>query len=85
MPHQRSKSHNPFQDQNTSDADTKFRIGEAIKMSPLGADRCPGLAHKTGRVIGLTKYANSVVIIFNGNKTGTAIHIDYIEALNPTG
>jgi hypothetical protein len=82
MPRQRSKSHNAFQDQNTSDADTKFRIGEPIKMSPLGADRCPGLSHKTGRVIGFTKYKSSVAVIFDGNKTPTAIHVDYIEAIN---
>jgi len=82
MPRQRSKSPNALQDQITTDAKSGFRIGQRIKMSPLGAARCPGHAHKTGRINGFTKYKSSVAVIFDGNKTPTAIHVDYIEAIN---
>jgi hypothetical protein len=61
--------------------DSKFRIGQRIKMSPLGAARCPRLRHKTGNVIGFTKYKSRVAIIFDGNKAPIAIHINYIEAI----
>jgi len=79
MPRQHSKS---LHDQSETDAQTEFRIGERIKMSPLGAARCPGLARKTGKVFGFTRYKSSVTVIFDGNKSSTSIHIDYIEPIN---
>jgi hypothetical protein len=81
MPLPRSKSHKALQDRITTYADSKFRIGQRIKMSPLGAARCPRLRHKTGNVIGFTKYKSRVAIIFDGNKAPIAIHINYIEAI----
>jgi hypothetical protein len=80
MPLQRSKPE-PRQNQIASDA-TEFGIGERIKMSPLGAARCPRLAHKIGTAIGFTYYKRSVAVIFDGNKTSTSIHIDYIEPMD---
>jgi hypothetical protein len=77
MPRQSSKS---LHNQSVTDAQTEFRIGERIKMSPLGAAR--SLARKAGKVFGFTRYQSRVTVIFDGNKSSTAIHIDYIEPIN---
>jgi hypothetical protein len=79
MPRPSSKS---FHNQSITDAQTEFRIGERIKMSPLGAARSPRLARKAGKVFGFTRYQSRVTVIFDGNKSSTAIHIDYIEPIN---
>jgi hypothetical protein len=81
MQRQHAKSRS-FQDRIPTAAQTEFRIGERIKMSPLGAARCPRLARKTGKVFGFTQYKNSVTVIFDGNKSSTSIHTAYIEPIN---
>jgi hypothetical protein len=60
----------------------RFRIGQSIRMSTLGATRCPRLAKKTGKIFGSTNYSSSVAVVFKGNRTPTSIHIDYIELID---
>jgi hypothetical protein len=56
-------------------------VGTRFKMSPLGATRSPGLADKQGTVIGGGRYATSVRVRFDGYKTPTSLHRDYIELI----
>jgi hypothetical protein len=56
-------------------------VGTRFKMSPLGAARSPGLAAKQGTIIGGSRYATSVRVRFDGYKTPTSLHRDYIELL----
>jgi hypothetical protein len=59
-------------------------IGARIKMSELGAVRCPRLADKIGTVIGASsRYYGSITVRFDGNKTATALHRDYIAPMHP--
>jgi hypothetical protein len=56
-------------------------VGTRFKMSPLGATRSPGLATKQGTIIGRGRSATSVRVRFDGYKTPTSLHRDYIELL----
>ena len=50
-------------------------------MSPLGAKRCPSLADKIGTVVGGSVYNNSFSIRFDGNKSSTTLHHNYLEVI----
>jgi hypothetical protein len=56
----------------------EIAIGDRFKMSPLGADRCPRLADKEGVIVGGGQYPCTVRVIFDGSKSPTALHRDYI-------
>ena len=57
-------------------------VGMRIKMSDLGAERCPRLAAKTGIIIraGGGRYS-SLSVRFDGNKSITLLHPDYVKPL----
>ena len=63
-----------------------FDVGMRVRMSPLGKERCPGMAGKIGRVlrIGSTRYG-SVTVLFDGNKRGAPLHRAYIEQVPLVG
>jgi hypothetical protein len=52
-------------------------------MSPLGAERCPSLADKVGTVVGGSVYNNSFSVRFDGNKSSTTLHQNYLEVVPP--
>jgi hypothetical protein len=56
-------------------------VGVRVRMSALGASRCARLANKTGTIVGGSVYANSVSVLFDGNRTRTTIHREYVEVL----
>ena len=58
-------------------------IGSRVRMSPLGAERCPSLADKLGTVVGGSVYNNSVSIRFDGNKSPITLHQNYLEVISP--
>ena len=53
-------------------------VGTRVKMSELGAARCPGLAGRTGTIVGPTRYYSSLTVQLDGNKTPTSLHQDYL-------
>jgi hypothetical protein len=57
----------------------EIAIGARVKMSPLGAVRCPRLADREGVVVGTGQYQSTVRIIFDGFKAPTSLHRDYVE------
>jgi hypothetical protein len=59
----------------------ELEIGQRIKMSAIGTARSPRLALKLGVVVGLSRYNNSITVLFDGNKTSTCLHRDYIEPM----
>jgi hypothetical protein len=79
MPRQHSKPPDTLPYPTETDAEAIFRVGQRIRMSPLGAARCPRLARKTGTIFGFTNYKNSVSVVFEGNKSSTSIHVGYIK------
>ena len=50
-------------------------------MSRLGSARSPILASKEGIIIGEGRYYRSVRVQFDGNKSPTTLHRDYIELI----
>jgi len=50
-----------------------------IRMSALGAVRCPNLAGREGTVIGTGRYRSTVRVLFDGFRSATSLHNSYIE------
>jgi hypothetical protein len=58
-------------------------IGDRVRISAVGAARSPRLAERTGTIVGRGVYANSFVVLFDGNKTTRTFHGDYLEVMPP--
>jgi hypothetical protein len=56
-----------------------MRVGVRFKMSELGAIRCPKLADKIGTIVGKSGRNTAIAVLFDGNKTATYLHKDYIS------
>ena len=52
-----------------------------IRMTALGAERCPNLAGREGVVIGAGRYPSTVRVVFDGFRSATSLHNTYIEAV----
>jgi hypothetical protein len=53
-----------------------------IKISALGAARCPRLADRKGIIVGSGRYHCTVRVIFDGSKSPMSLHQDYIELVS---
>jgi hypothetical protein len=54
-----------------------------IRMSALGAARCPSLAGREGVVVGAGRYHSTVRVLFDGFRSATSLHRTYIEPVAP--
>lgn len=52
-----------------------------VRLSPLGAKRCPNLAGREGVVIGTGHYRSTFRVLFDGFKSPTSLHGTYIELM----
>jgi len=50
-----------------------------VRMSALGAVRCPNLAGKEGVVVGAGRYRSTVRVMFDDFRSPTSLHRTYIE------
>jgi hypothetical protein len=50
-------------------------------MSRFGSARSPVLAGKEGIIVGEGRYQRSVRVQFDGNKSPTTLHLDYVELI----
>jgi hypothetical protein len=50
-------------------------------MSALGAARSPRLAKKEGTIVGGSRLNSSIRVLFDGSKSPTSLHRDYVEQL----
>jgi hypothetical protein len=50
-----------------------------IRMTTLGAARCPNLAGREGVVIGMGRYRSTIRVMFDGFRSATSLHSSYIE------
>jgi hypothetical protein len=50
-----------------------------IRMSALGAARCPNLAGREGVVVGAGRYHSTVRVLFDSFRSPTSLHRTYIE------
>ena len=60
----------------------KLQVGDRIKMSGLGSERSPVLAIKVGTVTGIRSDSRTIFVRFDGNRTTTTLHRDYIEPID---
>jgi len=56
-------------------------IGLRVRMSALGAARCPRIPDKEGIIVGEGRSSNSLRILFDGSKLPVSLHRDYIEQI----
>jgi hypothetical protein len=56
-------------------------IGARFRMSALGAARSPRLAKKEGTIVGASRINSSIRVLFDGSKSPTSLHRDYVEQL----
>lgn len=59
----------------------ELSIGDRVRISALGATRCPRLASKSGTIVGRSIYTSSVSVRFDGNRSASTFHRDYIEVI----
>jgi len=50
-------------------------------MRALGSERSPVLAIKVGTVTGIRSDSRTIFVRFDGNRTTTTLHRDYIEPI----
>jgi hypothetical protein len=58
-----------------------LQVGDRVKMSALGSKRSPVLAKKVGTITGVRRDSRAIFVRFDGNRTPTTLHRDYIEPL----
>lgn len=51
-----------------------------VRLSALGAVRCPNLVGREGVVIGSGRNPGSVRVLFDGSRTAVSLHSTYVEA-----
>jgi hypothetical protein len=54
-------------------------VGSRVKLSALGAARCPRIAEKQGVVVGVGRYSNSLRVLLDGSKLPVSLHRDYLD------
>ena len=52
-----------------------------VRMSALGAIRCPNLAGREG-FVGTGRYRSTFRVMFDGFKSATSLHSTYIETID---
>jgi hypothetical protein len=59
----------------------QLQAGDRIKLSALGAERCPRLAGKVGTLVSRKPNSRTLTVRFDGNRTTTSLHLDYVEQI----
>ena len=59
----------------------ELRVGDRVKMSALGSVRSPLLVRKVGTIVGRRRHSSAIFVRFDGNKTATMLHRDYVEPI----
>ena len=66
-------------------SEQRLPLQTRIRMSALGAVRCPNLAGREGVIIGAGRYRSTVRVIFDGFRSPTSLHSSYIEPVAGKG
>ena len=74
VPDQKTPSHLERPDQRTS-----LPQQTRVRMTALGAVRCPNLAGREGVIVGTGRYRSTFRVMFDGFKWPTSLHHTYIE------
>jgi hypothetical protein len=63
-----------------SDEEPEFRVGDRVRLSPIGLERSPRMKSSGGVVIGITGTGNAYRVLFDDKKLAVLIHKTYIVA-----
>jgi hypothetical protein len=58
--------------------DNDLKIGDRVRLTPLGEQRNGGIRTRTGVIKGRTR-GNGYYVLMDGNKTASTLHRSYIE------
>jgi hypothetical protein len=58
---------------------SRISKGTRVRMSKLGAERCPRIADKHGVVVGGGYYDTVVRVLFDSSRSPVSLHRDYLE------
>jgi hypothetical protein len=72
-------------DPNAPDEPPVLRKDTRVRLSTLGAVRCPNLIGRDGVVVGSGRYRSTVRVLFDGFKSPTSLHNTYVEAVPEEG
>lgn len=64
--------------------DDDLKIGDRVRLTPLGQQRNARLRTCTGVIKGRTR-GNGFYVLMDGNKTVSTLHRSYLEAENSAG
>jgi hypothetical protein len=59
--------------------DDDLKIGDRVRLTPLGEQHNAGLRTRTGVIKGRTR-GNGFYVLMDGNKTTSTLHRSYVEA-----
>ena len=59
--------------------DNDLKIGDRVRLTPLGEERNTRLRTRTGVITGRTR-GNGYYVLMDGNKTVSTLHRSYVEA-----
>lgn len=63
-----------------------FKLGDRVRLSPLGKQRTRNPTTEIGTVIGVVNHSSgSVRVLFDGLKSAKSLHWTYVEALERIG
>ena len=63
----------------TSASPSAFEIGDRVRLSALGRERCPQMRDTLGTVVKASKLPSSFAVLFDGRRTPVVMHRTYIE------
>jgi hypothetical protein len=64
-----------------NEEERKLSNGDRVQLSELGCSRHPRDSEKKGRIVGQTRYPNSLRIIWEGSRWPVTMHRDYLQFL----
>jgi hypothetical protein len=64
-----------------NEEERKLSNGDRVHLSELGCSRHPRDSEKRGRIVGQTRYPNSLRIIWEGSRWPVTMHRDYLQLL----
>jgi hypothetical protein len=60
-----------------------FKIGDRVRLSDLGRQRCPEMPVAVATVVALSRKSTAVQVQFSERRTPMTLHVSYVERVEP--
>jgi hypothetical protein len=60
-----------------------FKIGDRVRLSDLGRQRCPEMPVAVATVVALSRNSTAVQVQFSERRTPMTLHVTYLERVGP--